>query len=109
MPQPEEEFNVTFTDDSVVVSHPERDTQVMRWDDILVIKLVNTDDGPFAPDVWLTLVGENQSCAIPQGAVGYDEVYDKVSKYPGFNFDNVIASMSCVENAEFILWTRVNP
>ena len=103
---PEEEFIVTITDDSVVVSHPLRDTESIRWHDIQQIKLINTDDGPFAPDVWLALIGESSHCVIPQGAPGYNEVYDRVSAYPGFNFDNVIASMQCVDNAEFILWEK---
>ena len=100
---PEEDFQVTFTDDGLTVLHPLRDTQTIQWNDILEIKLINTDDGPFAPDVWLALIGEHGACLIPQVAPGYDDVYDRVSKYPNFNFDNVIESMSCVHNAEFLL------
>ena len=103
---PEEDFQVTFTDDGLTVQHPLRDTQSILWNAISEIKLINTDDGPFAPDVWLALIGEGSACLVPQGAPGYDEVYDRVSKYPGFNFDNVIESMSCVDNAEFLLWKK---
>ena len=45
-------------------------------------------------------------CSIPQGANGYDEVFDLVSKYDNFNFENVGLSMSCTDNAEFELWKK---
>jgi len=51
-------------------------------------------------------LSEEDSCLIPQGAKGFDNVYDAVSKYNGFNFENFIKSMSCTDNAEFDLWTK---
>jgi len=33
-------------------------------------------------------------------------VYDIVSKYKGFNFENVIAAAVCTENQEFIVWRK---
>jgi uncharacterized UBP type Zn finger protein len=103
---PEEQFTVTINDEFVQVEHPERKTEKINWGDIEEIKLLNTDDGPFQPDVWLCLTGGNSGCLIPQGAIGYDEVYEIVSKYERFNFENVIKSMSCTDKAEFQLWTR---
>lgn len=102
----EDNFLVTITDELVKVEHPERKTEQIYWKNIEQIKFINTDEGPFLPDVWLTLLGKEEGCLIPHGAKGYDEVYEIVSKYQGFNFENVIASMSCSDNAEFDLWKR---
>lgn len=68
--------------------------------------LINTDEGPFLPDVWLVLVGDNGSCSLPQGCIGYDQVYDIVSKYEGFDFENEIKSMKCTANQQFLLWKK---
>jgi hypothetical protein len=106
MQKPEDLFTVTVTDTSVTVEHPQRKTESVDWDDIQAILLVNTDQGPWQPDVWLTLVGKNSGCLIPQGSKGFDEVYDIVSKYPDFDFGNAIKSAACAENAEFLLWKR---
>jgi hypothetical protein len=103
---PEDQFKVTITDSFVQVEHPARKTEMIHWVDIKQIKLINTDEGPWLPDLWLSLVGDNSACLIPHGASGYDEVYDKVSKYAGFKFENVIKSMRCTDNAEFLLWRR---
>ena len=103
---PEDNFIVTITDESIRVEHPERETEEILWNDIEEIKLINTDAGPFAPDVWLALFGNNSGCLIPQGAKGFEAVYDIISKYENFNFENFISSMSCTDNEEFLLWKK---
>ena len=104
--QPEDDFEVTITNEFVKIEHPKRKTEQVKWENIREIKLINTDSGPWLPDVWLALIGEKDGCLIPQGAKGYDEVYEIVTKYDGFNFENVILSMSCTDNAEFNLWNK---
>jgi len=103
---PEDDFIITITHEWVRVEHPQRKTEQILWKDINEIKLLNTDSGPFLPDVWLVLMGEDSGCLIPQGAKGFDDVYNIVSKYEKFNFENVINSMSCTEDAQFLLWKR---
>ncbi len=103
---PEDDFHVTITDTLIRVEHPVRKTEQVLWENIQEIKLINTNQGPWLPDVWLALLGEEDGCLIPQGVKGFDEVYDIVSKYDGFNFENAIKSMTCTDNAEFNLWTK---
>jgi hypothetical protein len=107
--QPEDLFTVTITNDSVKVEYPGWQTEEVQWVDIQLIKLVNTDAGPVMPDIWLVLASETEKCVIPHGSKGFDEVYDRVSKYEGFDFTNFGQSMTCSNNAEFILWERNIP
>ncbi|RYE23149.1 MAG: hypothetical protein EOP42_23565 [Sphingobacteriaceae bacterium] len=107
--QPEDDYVVLISDDCVQVNHPWWGNKIIKWTDIEQVLLVNTDQGPWFPDVWLTLVGCNGSFKIPLGAKGYEEIYAVVSNYEGFNFENVIESMSCTERATFILWDKNNP
>jgi hypothetical protein len=104
--QPEDYFETTITEDFVKVEHPKRKTEQILWKDINEIKFINTDVGPFAPDIWLALIGENSCCLIPHGSLGCENVYDIVSKYENFNFDNVTNSMRSTDNEEFLLWKR---
>ena len=103
---PEEDFIVTISDIFIKVEHPQRKTEQVLWNNVQEIKLINTADGPWFPDVWLALLGKDDGCLIPQGAKGFDEIYDVVSKYDGFNFENVGNSMGCTDNAEFLLWQK---
>jgi hypothetical protein len=106
--QPEDDYIVKITTDGVGLSHDRFNiNDYVKWSDIQSIILVNTDEGPWMPDVWLKLICCDSKCMIPQGAKGYDEVYDIVSKYENFKFENVINSMTCTDNMEFPLWSRV--
>ena len=103
---PEDSYLVTVTDEYIKVEHPKRQTEKILWKDILEIKFINTDLGPVNPDVWLTILGDNSGCLIPQGAKGFETVYNIVSKYVGFNFENVTNSMRSTKNEEFLLWKK---
>jgi hypothetical protein len=104
--QPEDLYKVEITDVYIKVTHPKRTDEVIKWEDIEEIKLANTDEGPFLPDVWMILMGNGKGCSIPQGSKGWDDVYDIVSKYPRFNFENVIKSASCTDNQIFEIWKK---
>lgn len=104
--QPEELYEVEITNESIKVTHPKRKDEQIKWVEIEEIFLVNTDEGPFLPDIWLILMGAGKGCSIPHGNKGYDEIYKIVSKYSGFNFENVVKSMSCADNAKFELWKK---
>ena len=104
--QPEDFFVVTITNEKVTVEHPQRKKEEVKWIDIETIKIITTDQGPFQPDVWLALLGRETGCLIPQGAKGYDEIYDTVSKYEDFNFENVIKAMGSTDNEEFLVWEK---
>lgn len=103
---PEDEYIVTITEEYIRVEHPRIQPEQISWNNINTIKLLNTDEGPWNPDIWLILSGNNQECIIPHGAKGFDEIFDIISKYENFNFDNFGKSMTTTENAEFMLWTR---
>ena len=103
---PEDYFAVTITDVFIKVEHPNRKTEMVLWGNIREIKMINTDKGPLEPDVFLLLIGTDDGCLIPQGAKGFEEVFDIVSKYEGFDFENFIKSMACADNAEFHLWSK---
>lgn len=106
--QPEDDYSVTITTEEIIVNHPNHKIESVLWDDLHTVLIINTDGGPWQPDIWLTLIGHKSRCMIPQGSDGFEKIYDIISKYDGFNFDNFIKSMTCTDNAEFMLWTNRN-
>jgi hypothetical protein len=102
--QPEEYYKVTITESFVKVEHPSQPIQEILWNNIKEIRLINTDEGPWLPDIWLALIGDGKMCLIPHGSKGFDEVYEIVSKYKNFNFENFGNSMTSTNNEQFILW-----
>ena len=104
--QLEDYYEVELTEKAIIVKRPKRPSEQIDWSDIEEIKLANTDEGPFLPDVWMILMGNDKECSIPHGSEGWEKVFDIVSKYRGFNFENVIKSASCTDNQIFELWKK---
>nr|WP_320117446.1 hypothetical protein [uncultured Marinifilum sp.] len=104
--QPEDYFDITITNDYLRVEHPEREREQIDWTDIIEIAIQTTDEGPFLPDVWLMLIGNDNGCSIPQGAPRFDDIYEIVSKYENFNFDEFIKAMGSADNARFVIWSK---
>lgn len=104
--QPEDYYEVTITNNSVRIQHPAQKTEEVLWVDIETITLVNTDQGPWFPDIWLALEGRGTVCYIPHGSKGFDEVFEIISKYEGFDFENFGISMTCTDNKRFPLWRK---
>ena len=104
--QPEDLYDVEITKEYIKVTHPKRSDEMIAWNELEEIKLVNTNEGPFQPDVWMFLIGNGKGCSIPQGSKGWNDVYDIVSQFPGFNFENVIKSASCTDNQTFDVWKK---
>lgn len=104
--QPEDLYDIIVTEDMITVVAPSNETGQIRWTDINEIWFYNTDKGPIEPDVWLVLIGESGKCALPQGNKIADEVYYTVSKYENFSYKNAIASATCTDNVQFLLWKR---
>ena len=43
---PERQLNVTVNETSVVLSHPEQQSQSIAWDDLVEVCIAATDKGP---------------------------------------------------------------
>ena len=97
---------MTITDAFIRVEHPNRKTEQVLCDDIRLVKLVNNDQGPWGIDIIMVMITENGGCALPHEAKGFDEVFDLISKYEGFDFENFGKSMTSTDNAEFIIWVK---
>ncbi len=106
VPNPEGQFIVIMTERGVACEHPRRRCEYVEWDEINEIGILTTDEGPFAPDLWLLLIGDGKGVSIPQGAKGYEELYDRVSRFPGFDYESVIKAAVSTENARFTCWKR---
>jgi hypothetical protein len=95
-------------DDGVKVEYPDHPAASIRWEEIMKISVITTDQGPFIDDVFLAFFDGARHCLVPSEADGYNEVFDRVSKFKGFDFEQYIQAMASAENHEFICWEREN-
>jgi hypothetical protein len=97
---------VECDDTGIKVVHPNGTVESSRWDEIIKVSVITTDQGPFVDDVFLALFKEDKGCIIPSTVHGYNDAYEIVSKFEGFDFSKYIESMSSTSNNEFICWHK---
>ena len=103
----ETEVNVSFDDEWIVIQRPDGTVEKVRWIDLKAIIIETTDDGPFGPDLFWVLVGENDTgCVFPGGATGESEILEEMQKrLKGFDNEKFIEAMSSIQNNKFLLWS----
>ncbi|MHA3913242.1 hypothetical protein [Halovulum sp. GXIMD14793] len=82
-----------------------KDGAVIDLDEVTRIDIRTTDSGPFAPDVfWVFTVDGQGLVTIPTNARDAGDIIGVIDGLPGASMQNVIAAMTCTENATFPIW-----
>ncbi len=77
----------------------------VRWDALLEVAVVTTSEGPFQEDAFFVLTArDGTGCAISQSAAHEVDLLARLQKLPGFDNEQLIASMSSVGHARFVVW-----
>jgi hypothetical protein len=99
---------VTFDGERVVRRMPDGREESVRWDQLVSVEVVTTDEGPFLDDVFWLLVGEGErsGCAVPSEAEGAKELLKRLQQLPGFDNEKFIEAMGSTSNARFLVWRR---
>jgi hypothetical protein len=104
---PEALYTVTFNDRTITTRHPNGDTRTIEWDELMLVGIKTTDEGPFVADVFWGLHGLDGKPQViyPQGATGEEEVLAEMQRRLA-NFDNrqLIRAMGSTRNAFFVIW-----
>jgi hypothetical protein len=80
----------------------------VRWDDLVEVAIVTTDEGPIADDLfWVLLSSDHKTgCSIPQGIEGEKELLSRLQALPGFDNGEVIKAATSTTNARFVCWKK---
>jgi hypothetical protein len=97
---------VSFDERLVTCRRPNGVTEELTWDELVLVEIVTTDEGPFVDDIFYCLYGEQRGCVVPSEAEGCSELVERLTKLPGFNHQAVIDAMCCASNARFPAWQR---
>jgi hypothetical protein len=78
----------------------------VRWDELLRVQIITTDEGPFVDDVyWLFLGPDEKGCVVENAHID-DRVLSRIAKLPNVDYAAVIMAMGSAENASFLVWSR---
>lgn len=103
---PERQFNVTVNETSVVLSHPEQQSQSIARDDLVEVCIAATDEGPWICDWFWVLRTDGGGLVIPRGASGELGLLERLQRLP--NFDNGAVLQPRPRNRDFQVtcWKR---
>ena len=99
------DYRLLITRDEIACEHPKRTRESIRWEDVTHVWYVTTSDGPWLPDEWLVLEGENGGCSLPTEASGFDDVWGELKqRFPGLDYEPFIRGGT--DDARHLCWER---
>lgn len=103
---PEGLYNIAVTDEALAYENPDGTTETIGWDQLNRVEVVTTDEGPFLPDSFWVLTGNQTQCTIAQGAQNENLLLERLQTLPGFDNDGLISAMGSTANARFLCWDK---
>ena len=102
----EAKWIVTISDDEVSCIRPNGKVESVKWDDLELVAIETSDEGPFVADVFWYLAGKTSGCVVPLGASGEDALLKRLQMLPSFDNEMLPKAMTSTSNQRFILWRR---
>jgi hypothetical protein len=80
----------------------------IQWPEVIEIRIITTDEGPFQVDVFFALVGsDGNGCLIPHDAAERTGLLEELqSRFPDLDNEIVIKAMGCASNNDFLIWKK---
>jgi hypothetical protein len=95
---------VTFDDEGVRCARRNGLVESVRWDDLRIVFIETTNQGPFVDDMFWVLGGNSGGCIVPSEAKGCNELLARLQQLPGFDNKAVILAAQSTENSRFVCW-----
>lgn len=98
---------IIMSEEEIICKNPSG-TDRVRWQDIVKIQVLTTDEGPAVCDVFFVLLDANdRGVVIPQDKQAeFNSVLEKVTAYPGFDHALFIESMGHTQVKWFTIWEK---
>src|SRR5687767_7649093 len=79
----ERKWVVTVSESELTCKRPNGEVESLNWDDLQVVAIETTDQGPHIADVFWYLAGKQSGCVVPLGATGEDDMVKRLQTLPG--------------------------
>ncbi|MDR1796421.1 MAG: hypothetical protein LBR44_03100 [Clostridiales Family XIII bacterium] len=77
----------------------------LSLDGLSAILIVTTDQGPILDDVFLMLHLPDKRVVVSSTHPGFMDTIEALNQDYTIDYNQVIASMCCAQNARFVLWS----
>ncbi len=92
----------------VRISGPDGAVSAFDGDEVAIVRVVTTGDGPWQPDFFLAFFDAEEMVlgSVPQGAPGYEELRERVEAWEGFDFGAYLVACGSTAEGTFEVWRR---
>lgn len=94
-------YDINFIDGGIQFS--DEYSKTLIFNDIIEIKIVTTDKGPWLPDIFWVLKSPDITITVEGDAPFFPILLVQLQKINGFDNDQVIKAMQSIDWAEFII------
>lgn len=102
---PETTVSFESTTDGLLCRDSENGVKQIRWDDLVRVTIITTDQGPFQEDVFFWFETADGGIVVPHEEELRLKLVQLVEdKFGGMNFEEMINAMACTDNARFVIW-----
>jgi hypothetical protein len=77
-----------------------------RWNQLVKVEIVTTDQGPLVEDVFWVLHEPASGCVIPSEAPEARALREKLQALPNFDNEAVVSAMASTGNDRFVVWRK---
>ena len=102
----EAKWVVSVDERQISCTRPNGVIESVGWKDLKMIGIQTTDEGPYVPDVFWYLIGDESGCVVPLGATGEKAMIEKLQQLPGFDNEALSEAMTSTSNRKFVCWQR---
>jgi hypothetical protein len=103
------EPNITITKEEIICAFPsKRKEDKIRWDEIVKIQILTTNEGPDVCDVFLVLLNiQNTGVVIPQDkSEEFRTIHKTITLYTGFDHRLFVTAMGSTQVKWFTVWEK---
>lgn len=98
--------SIVFSNNKIVFYMESGELNSHATSNINKISILTNDTGPIEDDMAIAIFFDKIALVVPSEHPSYDGIYDSISENFAIDYEQVIKSMTCTENAEFILFQR---
>ena len=104
--KPESDYIVNVTDSYIRSTRPDGTVEELTWEELTLFEVETNSLGPFAPDVFWILHGDERGCIIPQGARGDGVLLERLQQLNGFDNETFTEAMASTSERIFRIWDK---
>lgn len=99
--------DITITEEEIICKFSSGQVDHIRWNNVAKVQVLTTDEGPYVCDVFYILTDTaGKGVAIPQDKPESGTIIEKITRWPGFQHEEMVLAMGSTEVKWFTVWEK---